>query len=322
MSHHVVVGAGGVGRATARALVQRGQEVTIATRSGTDPRLPGVRSAAVDAADPDALAALASGAATLVNAANPRQYHTWAVDWPPVAAAMLTAAQATGAALLTVSNLYGYGPVDSPMTEDTPLRPAGTKGSIRARMWQDALAAHEAGRLRAAELRASDYFGPDAGTRVSMLNRFVIAPSAAGRTVRWIGGVDVAHSWTYLDDIGALAAAIATDERAWGRAWHVPTSPPRTVREVVEDVAALARRRSPRVTRVPGPVLAAARVSATVRELDETRYQFERPFVLDSTRAQAMFGLRPTPWHRALGRTMAALDGRADQTALVQAGSE
>jgi len=311
MSHHVIVGAGAIGRSTAAQLVERGHEVTIASRSGTDPVLAGVRPVAVDAADPEALAELAAGAATLVNAVNPRQYHAWARDWPPVAAAMLAAAEASGAALLTVSNLYGYGPVDAPMTEATPLRPAGTKGAVRARMWQDALAAHEAGRIRASELRASDYFGPGAGARVSMLNDFVIAPAAAGRTVRLItGGPDVAHSWTYLGDIGTLAAVLATDDRAWGRPWHVPTAPPRTVREVAADVAGLASRPAPRVSPLPGVVRAAARISPTVRALDETRYQFERPFVLDSSQAEAAFGLAPTPWAEALAATVAALPGR------------
>jgi nucleoside-diphosphate-sugar epimerase len=32
-----------------------------------------------------------------------------------------------------------------------------------------------------------------------------------------------------------------------------------------------------------------------VRELEEVRYQFTRPFVLDSRAAQETFGLAPTP---------------------------
>ncbi|HEX6888583.1 MAG TPA: NAD-dependent epimerase/dehydratase family protein [Candidatus Nanopelagicales bacterium] len=311
MARHVVVGAGGIGRATARKLAQRGHEVTLASRSGTDPGLEGVRAVAADAADARALASLASGAASLVNAVNPSHYHTWARDWPPVAAAMLSAAETSGAALLTVSNLYGYGPVAAPMTESTPLRPAGTKGELRAGMWRDALAAHEAGRIRASELRASDYFGPGATGRVSMLNAFVIAPAAAGRTVRLItGGPDVPHSWTYLEDIGTLAAVLATDDRAWGRPWHVPTSAPRTVREVVAEVAGLRGHPVPAVTRMPGVMRAVARLSPTVRELDETRYQFDQPFVLDSTQAESTFGLAPTPWHEALAETVTALAPR------------
>lgn len=311
MPHHLVVGAGGIGRATAASLVDLGHQVTLLTRSGTDPGLAGVRAVAGDAADADAVTRAARGAASIVNAVNPPKYTTWARDWPPVAAALLTAAERTGAGLVTVSNLYGYGRVDAPMTEDTPLRPNGTKGEIRARMWGDALAAHRAGRVRATELRAADYFGPGAGAGTSYLNQYVVTPAAAGRTVRLVmGGPDVPHSWTYLDDIGVLAATLATDDRGWGRAWHVPTTPPRTARQVAADAAAVRGRPAPRVVLLPAVVRRAARVVPVVRELDETRHQFERPFVLDSSAATGVFGLEATPWEDALRRTVESLDRR------------
>ena len=308
MGHHVVIGAGGIGRSTAAHLVEGGHEVTLGSRSGTDPQVAGVRAVSVDATDAAALAAVAQGAVSIVNAVNPTKYHQWARDWPPVAAAMLRAAEDSGAGLVTVSNLYGYGRVDAPMTEDTPQRPAGTKGRIRAQMWQDALAAHEAGRIRATEVRPSDYFGPGAGAGVSVLNSFVLNRSRAGKRV-WLiaGGPDVPHSWTYLDDIGALAAVLATDDRSWGRPWHVPTTTPLTPREVARDAAALAGHREPAVASMPAVLRALARVSPTVRELDETRHQFERPFVLDSRRATETFGLEATPWDQALAETVSWL---------------
>lgn len=308
MTRHLVVGAGAIGLATARELVRRGDEVTLATRSGTDPGLPGVRAVSVDASDADALSHALAGAATLVNATNPRRYYTWEQDWPPVANAILSACERAGAGLVTISNLYGYGPMDRPITEDAPLRATGTKGRIRARMWADALAAHQAGRIRATEVRPSDYFGPGAHSGVSQLNRFVIAPAAAGKPVWLVTGYpDVPHSWTYADDIGALAATLATDERSWGRPWHVPTTPARTARQVVQDVAALVGRTPPPVRRIPSLLRTLLRVSATVRELDETAYQFERPFVLDSAAAEQTFGLAPTPWQTALEASVAWL---------------
>ena len=40
-------------------------------------------------------------------------YPRWVTDWPPLATALLTAAERSGAVLATASNLYGYGPVGS-----------------------------------------------------------------------------------------------------------------------------------------------------------------------------------------------------------------
>lgn len=187
------------------------------------------------------------------------------------------------------------------------LRPNGIKGRVRAQMWADAKALHDVGRVPATELRASDYFGPGAGKGVSYLNTYVLKPAAAGRSVRlMMGDPDAAHSWTYLDDIGRLAAALATDDRSWGHVWHVPTAAPRSAREVVGDVAALTDAPAPRVSVLPGMVRATMRVVPIMRALDETKHQFERPFVLDSVRTEDTFGLTPTPWTDALRATVEA----------------
>src|SRR5262245_25855056 len=144
-------------------LLEAGHQVTVVTRTGTGPE--GTRRVAADAADRDRLTELARGAQALYNCANPR-YHRWPTDWPPVAAAMLAAAESTGAGLVTMSNLYGYGPVDGPMTEDLPLAATTVKGGVRARMWHEAMQACEKGRVRVTEARASDFVG--AGARSVM----------------------------------------------------------------------------------------------------------------------------------------------------------
>lgn len=308
MRTHVVVGAGAIGRGIAEKLAEAGDRVVIASRSGVGDPPGGARGAAVDATDADAVVELCQGADTIVNAMNPKQYHQWTRDWPPVAAALLTAAEKTGAGLLTVSNLYGYGEVAGPMTEATPLAGQGVKGRIRAKMWTDAVAAHEEGRIRVSELRPSDYFGPTARSGTSVLNQFVIGRAARGRRV-WLvmGDPDAPHSWSYLPDIATLGAVLVNDDRSWGRAWHVPTAAPRSMRQVAADVAGLTGEPVPPVRLLPAPVRSMIRASPVVRELDETRHQFERPFVLDSSTAEDTFGLTPTPWRRALQETIAAL---------------
>ena len=309
MAHHLVLGAGGIGRATAAALSARGETVTLASRSGTRVDLDGVTTMAVDATDAHAVGRAADGVATIVNAVSPANYTHWDRDWPPIARALLQAAERSGAGLVTVGNLYGYGQVDAPMTEATPVQPNGIKGQVRARMWADALAAHEAGRIRATELRASDYFGPGAGRVVSYLQGFVIRPLVEGKsTLRLpVGDPHAPHSWTYLADIGEMAAVLATDDRAWGRAWHVPTAPPVSMAEVAAQVAALLHVPAPAVRRIPALAMWAAHVAPLVRALDETKHQFERPFVIDASAAESTFGLRPTPWATALVATVGAL---------------
>jgi nucleoside-diphosphate-sugar epimerase len=315
MSHHLVLGAGGVGRTTTAALVALGHTVTLASRSGRVTDRPweadhpdAVEVVAVDAADARQLTPLAKGAASIVNAVNPPSYTTWDTDWPPVAKATLEAAEATGAGLIIIGNLYGYGHVDGPMREGDPLRPAGHKGRLRADMWTEALARHEAGRLRATELRSSDYFGPGTTPRTSYLNDIVVDRVLAGRTPFVpVGRPDAPHSWTYVPDVGVLAARVATGDDGWGRPWHVPTAAARTFDEAAADVARIAGVPPKRVRFLPRVLgTAAGVVIPFMREVRETRHQFERPFVLDTSLTERTFGLAPTPWEDALAATIAS----------------
>jgi nucleoside-diphosphate-sugar epimerase len=295
MGLHVIVGAGPVGSGVAALLRERGERVRMVTRRGTG--IKGVEAVAADAGDTARMVELTAGAEAIYNCANP-PYHRWAQEWPPIAASLLTAAERSGAVLATTSNLYGYGPVDGPMTERTPLSATGIKGRVRARMWMDALAAHEAGRVRATEVRASDFVGPGAKT---MFSEVVLPAVREGRTAWVPADLSVPHSYTYLGDVSRLLVTVATDERAWGRPWHVPSAPPVSVRELAAEAARALGAPAPRLRHVPYPVLWAAGVFApTLREFREVRYQFAKPFVIDATDATRTFRLTATPLADAL----------------------
>lgn len=303
MGTHLVIGSGPVGTQLALRLAESGHEVVVVTRSGSGPARPGIRKVASDASSLDALLTAAPRADALYNCANP-PYHRWSQDWPPLAAALLSFAERTGAVLATCSNLYGYGPVDGPITEAAPLAAVGTKGMVRAAMWQDALELHEAGRIRATEVRGSDYIWP--GDQSLVGSSRVVPRILAGKSVSLLGSVDAEHSWTYPVDVARLLIGVATDERAWGRAWHVPTNPPRTQRQVVDDLADAARvphvrasQLSPAITGLLGLF------NPTIREMKETDYQRDRSFVIDDGAARATFGMEPTPWSQILQTVIA-----------------
>jgi nucleoside-diphosphate-sugar epimerase len=298
---HVVVGAGAIGQEVARLLAADGERVRVVTRRGSGPQHPAVERVAADAADADRLTELATGAVAIYNCANP-PYHRWSVDWPPLAASLLAAAERTGAVLATTSNLYGYGPCPMPMTERTPLAPTARKGAVRARMWQEALAAHEAGRARVTEVRASDYLGQSAQ---SFMHDRAVPALLAGKTVRVLGDPDAPHTWTWSGDIARLLVVTAGDERAWGRAWHTPSHEPVPARQLVADLCRTAGVAQVDVKRMPDALLRVAGLfSPLLRELPEVAYQRNGPFVMDSSAARTTFGLAPTPWREILLDTL------------------
>jgi len=250
---------------------------------------------------------LASGAAVIYNCVNP-PYHRWPADWPPIAASVLSAAERSGAVLVTLSNLYGYGPraggydASHPMTEETPLAATGPKGRVRARVWQDALAAHQAGRVRATEVRAADFVGPGAE---SALGERAVQRIRQGKSVSVLGRADRLHTWSFTEDVAGMLVVAGADPDAWGHAWHVPSNEPRTQREVISDLGAAAGTGPARVRPVPSTVLAGmGLVWPLMRELRETEYQFRDDFVMDSSAAQATFGLKPTAWEEIVAVTV------------------
>jgi nucleoside-diphosphate-sugar epimerase len=300
MDPHLVVGAGPIGSQVAQLLADRGHPVRVVTRSGSGPDHPLVERVAADASDRDRMRELAADVAAVHNCANPA-YTRWDTDWPPIAESLLEAAASHGAVLATVSNLYAYGRVTGPIGPDTPLAPNDHKGTVRARMWTQALAAHTAGRVRVVEVRASDY--ADAGANSHLARN---APAVlAGRTAWVLGAADQPHSWTSTGDTARLLVDLAGDDSTHGRAWLVPSAPARSQREALTDLAQRAGAPPPRV-RVLGPrVMRAVGLAVPLmRELAGTSYQFTAPFVVDDSATRAQVGWAPQPWQETLQRVV------------------
>ncbi|WP_368496310.1 NAD-dependent epimerase/dehydratase family protein [Herbiconiux sp. A18JL235] len=301
---HVIVGAGPVGRHVAELLADRGSEVVVVTRSGRDTGIPGVAGVRADAGDAEALTRVTDGASVLYNCANPGDYTQWETSWPPLAASLLETARRTGAVYAVTGNLYPYGPVDGPMTESLPDAATDHKGRLRARMWAEAKAEHEAGRMRAVEVRGSDYVGPGVGANGHVTR--LLPTARLGKRASVIGDPDQPHSFTDVLDVARLLVAAAEDPSAHGRVWHVPTNAPRTQRQALTEVLAAGGLPPVAVSRIPAPFLKlGALFSPMLRELGELSYQWTRPYVLDDSESRAHFGMEPTPWGEVCERTIA-----------------
>ncbi|WP_320784015.1 NAD-dependent epimerase/dehydratase family protein [Streptomyces sp. CRN 30] len=302
MNLHAVIGSGPAGAATARLLAEQGHSVRVITRSGRGPE-PGIEHIALDASDSAALTEATRGAAVVYGCAAP-PYHRWSADWPPLAASLHAAAEANDAVLVMLGNLYGYGPVDGPLTEELPLAATGTKGRVRAAVWESTRELAAQGRVKAVEVRASDFFGPGV-TDGGHLAARVVPRVLRGKPVSVLGDPDAPHSWTYLPDVARALTEVAAEERAWGRAWHVPTRPALSARKMTDLLAAEAGTGPVAVRGLPSAVLGVAGLfSPLLRELREVRYQFDRPFVVDSGAYEAEFAVRATPLDEQIKATV------------------
>ena len=245
----------------------------------------------------------AKGATVIYQCLN-APYTKWAERFPPLQRGVLAAAERSGALLVSLENLYAYGPTGGvPMTEDLPLSASTVKGCTRAAMTQELLAARDAGRVRIAIGRASDFFG--AGVTESTLGERIFANALAGRRADFIGNPDLPHTYSYVPDIATGLATLGTDERAVDGVWHLPGPEPVTTRQVLELVAG-------EVGHLVGvrsvgklAVRALGLVNPVMRSLAEIAYECDEPIVLDTTKYQSMFGPAGTPLPAAVAATVA-----------------
>jgi nucleoside-diphosphate-sugar epimerase len=306
---HVVLGGNGVvGRETLGALARAGlPAVSVGRRTSA---AGGVRSRIADLLDPTAVARALEGAQTAYLVAGlPYSARVWARDWPVIVRSVTEAALAAGTHLVYLDNVYAYGRVDAPMTEQTPIHPTSRKGEVRAAALV-ALAAAAARGLPVTIARSADFYGPGAGTSVFTL--FALDPIARGRAGTWLIDSDQPHSLTYTPDIGEALVVLGTESAARGRTWHLPTAPALTGREYIEIAGGPGARVK---TMGRGTLRIGGLFNPAARETLEMAYQYEVPYFFDSTAFATEFGRTATPTTEGIAATLAASRAAIGETA-------
>ena len=258
-----------------------------------------------DAADPQFTIDVTRGARVVYQTLNP-PYERWVEEFPALQAGVLAAAEARDARLVSMENVYMYGrPAGRPLTETRDYAAHTKKGKLRGQMATELLAAHQAGRVAVAIGRASDYFGPGGGAQSNLGDRLFPA-ALAGKTATVLGDPDQPHTYTYIPDIGEGLAVLGEHADAPGQVWHLPNDPDtRTTRQLVDIAYRQAGQPRGKLRRLPAVMLrAVGLVNPTLRELVEMQYQFEEPFVVDSSKITNKLGVEATPLEQAIADTL------------------
>ena len=298
---YVVTGAGPVGWTVAQQLAERGHRVRILTRSGTGPGHPLVERLAGDARDAAQLSGVVAGASAVFHCIHGSAYRAsaWQAELPPAEQEVLAAAQAAGAVVVFPESLYSYSEPDRVMTETSPRTATGGKRGVRTQL----LRARAEAAAPTVSVVAGDFFGPR--VRMAHAGERLVPAILAGKRVWVAGSTDQPHSFTYVPDLAAAMIRAAQTPALWNKVWHAPTGPALTQRQLASAFAAAGGAGTPRLGTIPGWALRAlGAVSRDMRELAETAYQFEKPFVMDSAASEAALGISPTPLDDAAAATV------------------
>lgn len=298
-----ILGAGGpISNELAKALAARQLPFRLV---GRNPRpVPGVTElVSADILNQDqVIQALAGSSVVHLLVGFKYDHKLWADQWPRAMANTIEACKRAAAKLVFFDNVYMYGKVNGPMTEDTPFNPCSKKGEIRAQIATTLINEWQAGRLTALIARSADFYGPNATN--SAIHSLIFEPLSKNKKASALVNESMPHSLTFTPDAGRSLLTLAESPSAWNQTWHVPTAPnPLTTKQFIA-AAAQEFNGSAKHRTLSKPILTAVGwFNPLVRELGEMFYQNDSPYLFNSSKFANAFGFSGTPYPEGIRLT-------------------
>ncbi|MBP4137035.1 NAD-dependent epimerase/dehydratase family protein [Flavobacterium geliluteum] len=299
---HTILGANGT-IATELIPVLKKHNVNIRLVSRTPQHVEGTESITADALDSEQLlSAILGSDVVYLTIGLVYNAKIWEEQWPVIMRNVINACKTTGAKLVFFDNIYMYGKVDGIITEETPYNYISKKGKVRAELAKMLLKEMASGNIEATIARAADFFGPRA-TEKSIPSVLVFEKLKAGSTAQWLINPNVPRSLNYTPDIAEALYILATNEKAFGQVWHLPTPAPLTGKEFVK-LAAKHLKSSDKISVLPKWLLKIiGLLNPFMKEAYEMNYQNEFPLHLSSAKFEKAFAFKPTSYEDAVKET-------------------
>ena len=296
---HLIVGTGPLGIALMEELTKRNKRIRMVNRSGqADVPVEVVKG---DATSFESMLEACKGASVIYHCAKP-PYSQWPEKFPSLTRGLIEAASALDAKFVYADNLYMYGPTDKMMTENMSYKATDVKGRTRADMAEFIMDAHHEGKIRATIGRASDFYGPN--VLESLLGIQVMKPAIEGKAAYLLGNIDLPHTFMYIHDFAKGLVMLGEREEALGEVWHIPSAPTLTVRQMITMIFKEVNNIPKHRIASRGLVSFMGLFSKSMKELKDTFYQNEQPFVVDHSKYEKAFGSNITPHEIAIKETI------------------
>jgi len=304
-ANHVVFGTGAIGRAIAQELVNRGESVRMVNRSGRMDEVPaGVEVVASDLYDQAKVREVTRGAKVVYQSAQP-EYFRWPEKFPPLQKSIIDGLTGSDVKLVIVENLYMYGEMNGrALAEDMPFNAHTRKGKVRGEISMAAFEAHRQGRVRVTAARGGNFFGP--WGLDSTMGARVFHPLLHGKPAQLVGRADLPHTHTYVRDFGKALVMLGKHDEADGQAWHVPNDQPTMTQGEMVRMFAEEAGVEPKMSSMGKLMMSIGGLFIPeAKESVEMMYEFEKPFVIDSSKFEKTFGMKATPIREAIKETVA-----------------
>jgi nucleoside-diphosphate-sugar epimerase len=218
----------------------------------------------------------------------------WREQWPVIIQNVINVVKETKARLIFFDNVYMYGLVNGPMTEQTPYKPSSVKGEIRAGIANKIMDEVKAGNIHAIIARAPDFYGTD--SQNSFFDMMVLDKYAKKQTAQWIGNPKVKHNFIYIPDAGKAMYLLGQSPESDNQIWHLPTAPVKTGKEFIELAASIYGVK-PKFMAINKVMLwLVGLFQKVVAGTVEMYYQYNHDYNFNSDKFEKAFNFKPTSY--------------------------
>ena len=218
----------------------------------------------------------------------------WREQWPKVMNNAISAAKQNNARLIFFDNVYSYGLVNGPMTEDTPYNPVSVKGEIRAKIATQLMEEAKAGNIKASILRGADFYGAE--TLNSLYDLMVLAKYAKKEKAQWVGDVSKLHVFTYIPDAGKAMYLLGQHPESDNQIWHAPTAAPLSGDQFIKLAADVFGVKASYMSINKLMMRIFGLFNKNVGEMVEMYYQYDHDYIFNSDKFEKAFNVKPTAY--------------------------
>ncbi|WP_343523693.1 NAD-dependent epimerase/dehydratase family protein [Pedobacter sp.] len=294
---HTILGAGGpTANALTRELIKTNETIRLVSRKPISIDQPNVSWVKADLLNEAELFAAAEGSKVIYLCAGlVYDAQIWQQQWPVIIQNVINLTKRTGARLIFFDNVYMYGLVNGPMTEDTPYQPCSLKGKVRAKVAQQLMDESKAGHINVTIARAADFYGTDSMN--SFLDMMVLDKFAKKDKAQWIGDANTLHSFTYIEDAGKALFLLGQTPDSGNQVWHLPTAVPITGKAFIEMAAKVYETKPQYLTINKLMLRLVGLFKKVVAGTVEMYYQYDHDYHFDSTKFEKAFNFKPTSYY-------------------------
>lgn len=297
---HTILGAGGaVANALTRELSNKNESVRLVSRKPIVNANKNVTWRKADLLNFPEILEVAKGSTIIYLCAGlVYDKKIWKAQWPVIMQNVINIAKENQARLIFFDNVYSYGLVNGPMTENTPYNPCSKKGEIRAGIATQLMDEAKAGNIKASIARAADFYGTD--NLLGFLDIMVLDKFAKKQKAQWIGDVSKLHNFSYIPDMGKGMYLLGQTHGSDNQIWHMPTAPALTGKQFI-DMAAKIYQVEPKYFAIKKLMMQLYGLfNKTVSELVEMYYQYDHDYIFDSSKFEKAFNVKPTSYENAI----------------------